>query len=175
MASLLDLARHGQSVWLDFIDRNLVARGGLERLVDSGVTGVTTNPSIFNKAIGAGPDYDEAIREQLERNHEIGPAQLCEALMVADVQAAADVLRPVYERTREAFGQDRYLLTNPDVDPTTMGAVVVTAVINKAPVFFRIDGTASASVGPGGNRGHTAIENDQSMLGELFTNPNAST
>ena len=84
MASLLDLARHGQSVWLDFIDRNLVARGGLQRLVDSGITGVPTNPSIFNKAIGGGLDYDEAIRELLEQNHEIDAAQLCEGLMVGD-------------------------------------------------------------------------------------------
>ena len=54
MASLQDIARHGQSIWLDFIDRNLVTNGGLQRLVDSGVTGVTTNPTIFHKAITAG-------------------------------------------------------------------------------------------------------------------------
>src|SRR5690242_18705477 len=66
MASLHDLARLGQSVWLDFIDRNLVADGGLQRLVDGGLTGVTTNPTIFHKAIGAGRDYDETIRELLE-------------------------------------------------------------------------------------------------------------
>ncbi len=105
MASLLDLARHGQSVWLDFIDRNLMTHGGLQRLVDSGITGVTTNPSIFNKAIGGSRDYDEAIRELLEQNHEIDPAQLCEALMVGDVQMAADVLRPVYERTARHDGE----------------------------------------------------------------------
>jgi transaldolase/glucose-6-phosphate isomerase len=66
VASLLDLARHGQSAWPDFIDRSLMPRGGLQRRVDGGVTGATTNPSIFNKAIGAGRDYDEAIREPLE-------------------------------------------------------------------------------------------------------------
>jgi transaldolase len=104
LATLSDLSRHGQSAWLDFIDRNLVSNGGLQRLVDSGVTGVTTNPTIFHKAISGSTDYDEAIRELLEADHAIDPAGLCEALMVADVQAAADVLRPVYERTDGADG-----------------------------------------------------------------------
>ena len=145
MASLVDLARHGQSVWLDFIDRNLVARGGLQRLVDSGVTGVTTNPSIFNKAIGAGPDYDEAIREQLERNHEIEPAQLCEALMVADVQAAADVLRPVYDRTH---GRDGYvsLEVPPDlaynVERTVASAERLWAAVRRPNAMIKVPGTA---------------------------------
>jgi transaldolase len=104
LATLSELSRHGQSAWLDFIDRNLVGNGGLQRLVDSGVTGVTTNPTIFHKAISGSADYDEAIRELLEADHTIDPAGLCEALMVADVQAAADVLRPVYERTQAADG-----------------------------------------------------------------------
>jgi transaldolase len=104
VATLAELSLHGQSAWLDFIDRNLVTNGGLQRLVDSGVTGVTTNPTIFHKAISSSSDYDEAIRELLEDDHAIDPAGLCEALMVADVQAAADVLRPVYERTQGADG-----------------------------------------------------------------------
>lgn len=145
MASLLDLARHGQSVWLDFIDRNLVARGGLERLVDSGVTGVTTNPSIFNRAIGAGPDYDEAIREQLEGDHEIGPGWLCEALMVADVQSAADVLRPVYDRTH---GRDGYvsLEVAPDlaynVERTVASAERLWAAVRRPNAMIKVPGTA---------------------------------
>jgi transaldolase len=144
MASLLDLARHGQSVWLDFIDRNLVARGGLQRLVDSGVTGVTTNPSIFNKAIGGGSDYDEGIREQLERTHEIEPAQLCEALMVADVQAAADVLRPVYDRTR---GRDGYVsLEVPpdlayDVERTVASAERLWTSVGRSNAMIKVPGT----------------------------------
>jgi len=65
MASLHDLARLGQSVWLDFIDRNLVANGGLQRLVDGGLTGVTTNPTIFHKAIGGGRTSGRAWRHIL--------------------------------------------------------------------------------------------------------------
>jgi len=67
------------------------------------------------------------------------------------------------------------MLTNPDVDAATMGAVVVSAEVNPPRVLFRIGGTASASVGSGSNRGYTSIENDQSIPGELFTNPNAAT
>jgi transaldolase len=145
MASLLDLARHGQSVWLDFIDRNLVARGGLQRLVDSGVTGVTTNPSIFNKAIGGSRDYDEAIRELLEQNHEIDPTELCEALMVGDVQTAADVLRPVYDRTH---GRDGYvsLEVPPDlaysIERTVASAHRLWAAVQRPNVMIKVPGTA---------------------------------
>jgi transaldolase len=105
VASLHDLSRLDQSVWLDFIDRNLVNNGGLQRLVDSWVTGVTTNPTIFHKAISGSTDYDEAIRELLEQDHQIQAADICEALMVADVQGRA-MLRPVYERSE---GRDGYV------------------------------------------------------------------
>src|ERR1700675_4474740 len=145
MASLLDLARHGQSVWLDFIDRNLVANGGLQRLVDSGVTGVTTNPTIFHKAISGSGDYDEAIRELLEQNHEIDPAQLCEALMVDDVQMAADVLRPVYDRTQ---GRDGYvsLEVSPDlaysIERTVVSGQHLWTAVERPNVMIKVPGTA---------------------------------
>jgi transaldolase len=106
VASLAELNRLGQSVWLDFIDRDLLAGGGLQRLVDRGVSGVTTNPTIFQKAIAAGSGYDAALRAVLTRSARLDPAALTEALMMADVQAAADVLRPVYDRTA---GHDGYV------------------------------------------------------------------
>jgi transaldolase len=146
MASLLDLARHGQSAWLDFIDRNLVARGGLQRLVDSGITGVTTNPSIFNKAIGGSRDYDEAIRELLEQNHEIDAAALCETLMVGDVQMAADVLRPVYERTQ---GRDGYVSLEVapdlahDLERTLTGAHRLWSAVQRPNVMIKVPGTSA--------------------------------
>lgn len=104
MASLHELNRLGQSVWLDFIDRNLLSKGGLAKLVDSGVTGVTTNPSIFHKAITGSADYDDSIRALIARDPSLPAEQVTEALMVADVQAAADVLHPVYQRTAGADG-----------------------------------------------------------------------
>ncbi|HYE89290.1 MAG TPA: hypothetical protein VEA16_23225 [Vicinamibacterales bacterium] len=91
------------------------------------------------------------------------------------VNPVDDQQLPVYDRRPETFGRDRYLLTNPDVEDATMGAFVVSAEVSKPRVVFRIGGTASASVGSGGNRGFTAFENDQTILGELFTNPNAQT
>jgi transaldolase len=145
MGSLHDLARHGQSVWLDFIDRNLVANGGLQRLVDSGITGVTTNPTIFHKAITGSRDYDEPIRSRLERNHEIDPADLCESLMVADVQTAADVLRPVYDRTQ---GRDGYvsLEVAPDLAYNIEGTVAsghrLWDEVRRPNVMIKVPGTA---------------------------------
>lgn len=145
MASLQDIARHGQSIWLDFIDRNLVTNGGLQRLVDSGVTGVTTNPTIFHKAITAGDDYDEAIRDLLEQNHAIDPEELCEALMVGDVQMAADVLRSVYDQTQ---GRDGYvsLEVPPDVAfsvERTLGAASrLRAAVDRPNVMIKVPGTA---------------------------------
>jgi hypothetical protein len=82
---------------------------------------------------------------------------------------------PVFNRDPNTFGRDRYLLTNPELEAATMGALVVSGEVVKPRWLFRIGGTASASVGSGGNRGYTSAENDQAVPGELFTNPNAST
>jgi transaldolase len=145
VASLAELQRHGQSAWLDYIDRNLVANGGLQRLVDSGVTGVTTNPTIFHKAISGSQDYDESIRELLAADHTLDPAGLCEALMVADVQAAADVLRPVYERTE---GRDGYvsLEVPPDlaysVERSVSTAHRLRDAVGRPNVMIKVPGTA---------------------------------
>ena len=106
MASLADLNRHGQSAWLDYIDRDLLEQGGLRRLVERGVTGVTTNPTIFHKAITGSAAYDDSIRALLRRDGRLTPLALTEALVVADVQAAADILRSVYDRTA---GHDGYV------------------------------------------------------------------
>ena len=106
MASIAELNRHGQSLWLDFIDRDLLSQGGLQRLVERGVSGVTTNPTIFHKAISSGAAYDASIRTLLARRPGLAGLALTEALVIADVQAAADSLRPVYDRTA---GHDGYV------------------------------------------------------------------
>ena len=91
------LEDHGQSVWLDFLARGFVEKGGLKRLSDTdGVKGVTSNPSIFEKAIGSSDEYDGAIGRLL-KNGDRPVAELFEHLAVADIQHAADVLRPVYD------------------------------------------------------------------------------
>ncbi|MGY2048282.1 bifunctional transaldolase/phosoglucose isomerase [Methylobacterium sp. JK268] len=96
-------AEQGQAVWLDFVARGFVAKGDLARLVrEDGLRGVTSNPAIFEKAIGHSDEYDEALREAGDAR----VIDLYEGLAIADIQAAADVLRPVYD---ESGGQDGFV------------------------------------------------------------------
>jgi transaldolase / glucose-6-phosphate isomerase len=91
------LEDHGQAVWLDFLARGFVAKGDLKKLIDTdGVKGVTSNPSIFEKAIGSSDEYDGAIGQALKKGDR-PVADLFEHLAVEDIQHAADVLRPVYD------------------------------------------------------------------------------
>lgn len=100
------LTTHGQAIWLDFLARGFIANGELRALVDSdGVRGVTSNPSIFEKAIGGSDEYDSAISALLkERDRPVG--DLYEALAVEDIQRAADALLSVYDGLK---GTDGYV------------------------------------------------------------------
>src|SRR6202789_3732242 len=94
------LESHGQAVWLDFLARGFVAKGDLKKLIDSdGVKGVTSNPSIFEKAIGSSDEYDAPIGQALKKGDRPG-SELFEHLAVEDIQHAADVLRPVYDHLK---------------------------------------------------------------------------
>ena len=94
------LEAHGQAVWLDFLARGFVAKGDLKKLIDSdGVKGVTSNPSIFEKAIGSSDEYDEPIGKALKKGDR-PVAELFEHLAIEDIQHAADVLRPVYDQLK---------------------------------------------------------------------------
>jgi transaldolase/glucose-6-phosphate isomerase len=98
------LEQHGQSVWLDFLARGFVVKGELKKLIDNdGVKGVTSNPSIFEKAIGSSDEYDGAIGKAL-KSGDRPVAELFEHLAVEDIQHAADVLRPVYDHLKGADG-----------------------------------------------------------------------
>jgi transaldolase/glucose-6-phosphate isomerase len=100
------LENHGQSVWLDFLARGFVAKGELQKLIDTdGVKGVTSNPSIFEKAIGSSDEYDGAIAKAL-KGGDRPVADLFEQLAVEDIRHAADVLRPVYDRLK---GEDGFV------------------------------------------------------------------
>jgi len=102
---LLELNRRGQSVWLDSISRGLITSGGLQRLVEQdGISGVTSNPTIFAKALTGGSDYDDSIEQIVRRRPEITDAALAERLVIEDIQMAADVLRPVFDRTQGGDG-----------------------------------------------------------------------
>jgi transaldolase/glucose-6-phosphate isomerase len=94
----------GQSVWLDYLRRSLFTSGEFHRLIaEDGLRGVTSNPSIFEKAIAGSSDYLEAL-QQIERRHDLEPMALYEALAIRDIREAADLLRPVYDATGRADG-----------------------------------------------------------------------
>ncbi|MGH7721324.1 MAG: bifunctional transaldolase/phosoglucose isomerase [Candidatus Dormibacteria bacterium] len=101
---LQQLAGQGQSIWLDYISRDLLRSGELERMIaEDNVTGMTSNPTIFQKAIAGGTQYDEQIRELLGNGVD-DPGDIFLALAVTDIQQAADILRPVHDRTGGADG-----------------------------------------------------------------------
>jgi transaldolase/glucose-6-phosphate isomerase len=101
---LRQLLVYGQSPWLDFIRRSFVEDGSLEKLVEAdGLGGVTSNPSIFEKAMGSGSDYDGQFK-QLAADGAHDANSLYETMAVDDIRHAADVLRPVYDRTKGLDG-----------------------------------------------------------------------
>jgi len=101
-SAIRELRKAGQSLWLDNIRRQLITSGELARLRDEGVTGVTSNPTIFEKAVSGSSDYDEAMVRLVGARKK--PSDILWQLMVEDIQAAADVFRPVHERTKGADG-----------------------------------------------------------------------
>ncbi len=105
MNPLKELEKCGQSIWLDYIRRSLMTSGELGRLIrEDGLRGVTSNPTIFEKAISGSKDYDDALRLRLGEDPHADAAVLFEMLAIEDIQKAADAFRPVYESTQGADG-----------------------------------------------------------------------
>ncbi|MCO5761898.1 MAG: transaldolase, partial [Chromatiaceae bacterium] len=104
MTIIHDIRRLGQSIWLDNLSRTLIREGGLSRLMEQGVTGVTSNPSIFQKAVAESPYYRDELAAML--GSEPQPERRYEALAIADIQPACDLLRPVFEASG---GDDGYV------------------------------------------------------------------
>ncbi len=103
MNPLRTLQDYGQSVWLDYISRHLLVSGELQRLIEEdGLRGVTSNPAIFEKAITGGTDYRDALTALAGQS--LQATALYERLAIQDIQAAADILRPVYDHTDGADG-----------------------------------------------------------------------
>lgn len=122
MNPLQALGESGQSVWLDYIQRKLLATGELRRLVEEdGVTGVTSNPAIFEKAVADSDDYDD-VTARMGREGSADPKAVYEAIAMRDIREAADVLRSVY---RETGGRDGYvsLEVSPHLAHDTEGTV----------------------------------------------------
>ena len=104
MNPLKALGEYGQSIWLDYIRRNLLTTGELRRLIqEDGLRGMTSNPAIFEKAIAGSTDYAAAL-EALQERHDLDALAIYELLAIQDIQEAADILRPVYEETRARDG-----------------------------------------------------------------------
>jgi transaldolase len=108
---LHELAKLGQSIWYDNISRKIIENGELQKLLDQGVLGVTSNPTIFEKAFAGSADYDSAIQELVAADKSV--EQIYEALVLEDICRAAASLRPIYERTE---GKDGYISL--EVSPT---------------------------------------------------------
>jgi len=133
----------GQSLWLDFIRRDLISSGGLRRLIEEdGLCGMISNPALFAKAIVDSHDYDDDIRALALKGK--NPADIYEALSQSDVQRAADEFRPVYDRTE---GKDGYvsLEVNPHLAHDTPGtfkeARRLWAALNRPNIFIKVPAT----------------------------------
>src|SRR6476661_5862949 len=102
---LQELSGHGQSVWLDYLSRGILESGKLAGMMErDAVVGVTSNPTIFQKALAAGDAYDEQLKSLLETEDDLKEIFL--ALSAEDVKEALQLLRPAYERTN---GRDGYV------------------------------------------------------------------
>lgn len=115
-----ELGKLGQSVWLDNVYRGLITSGDLQRLIDTGVTGLTSNPTIFQKAISGSSDYDEAMIGHAEGGKDA--EAVFEALAVEDIESVAGLLAPVYHRTAGADGFVS-LEVNPHLAHDTQGTI----------------------------------------------------
>lgn len=102
MNRIRQISNLGQAIWLDFISRKLIQTHELRSLVNEGVTGLTSNPTIFHKSIIGGEGYDDQIREL--SNSRAGASEIYEALVIRDIGEAADQIRPVYNETHARDG-----------------------------------------------------------------------
>lgn len=114
------ISRLGQSIWYDNVRRGLIESGEIEHLIRIGISGLTSNPTIFEKAIVGSTDYDEALRTLA--NSGAGAEDVFEALTVGDIRMVSDLLRPVYERTGGADGYAS-LEVSPDLAHDTQGSI----------------------------------------------------
>jgi len=163
---LHQLSELGQSVWIDYLSRDLLRTGELARLhEEDAVVGVTSNPTIFQKAISAGDAYDEQLRQELEEERDA--KELFLRLAVRDVQDALDLLRPVWD---EGGGHDGYVSL--EVDPTLAYDADGTRaqaleLLADAQLVLARHGRARALLAVA----HGGVENDQLVLHGILRMP----
>ena len=138
-----DVQRLGQSIWYDNIRRGLLDSGELKRLIEMGVTGLTSNPTIFEKAIAGSTDYDEALTELSRSDKSVDDSY--EALVIEDIRNTADLLRPIYDRTGRVDGYAS-LEVSPklahDTAGTTAEARRLFGALDKPNVMIKVPATA---------------------------------
>ncbi|WP_230628826.1 transaldolase [Sphingomonas sp. Leaf37] len=145
MGKLNDLSAAGTAVWLDFVDRKFLEAGGLEKLVKAdGLTGVTSNPSIFEKAMGHGDAYDATLAEFDKQNPDAATIDRYEHLAIQDIKAAAETLRPVYDRLETKDGYvslevSPYIADDPDA--TIAEAEKLWHAVDRPNLMIKIPGT----------------------------------
>lgn len=144
MHALIKLLEQKQSFWLDFIDRDLVTSGKLKRMVEQeGLRGMTSNPTIFEKAISAGSDYDAQIKKLADQGK--SATEIFEELAISDIQKAADILKPVF---KSSGGTDGYvsLEVNPDVaydtEKTISQAKYLFKKVKRSNLMIKVPATA---------------------------------
>jgi transaldolase len=131
MNPLLRLKTFGQSIWLDNIHRNLLESGELLRMMrEDGICGITSNPTIFEQAINGSPDYDRALQALVMRNPAQSDQERFYTLAVEDIQAAADILLPVYESSGHRDGMVS-LEVSPDLAHDTAGTVAEARALHR--------------------------------------------
>lgn len=141
---LCKLEQFEQSIWLDFLSRDLIQSGRLQKLIDDdGLKGVTSNPTIFQKALAAGTEYDDEIRRMASEGK--SPEEIFTALSVEDVQTAADMLRPTWERLHHGDGFVS-LEVNPhlayETEATIAEARRLWSLVDRPNAFIKVPATA---------------------------------
>jgi transaldolase/glucose-6-phosphate isomerase len=141
---LKELLAYGQSVWLDYIRRDLLTSGELARLVkDDGLRGMTSNPMIFEKAISGSKDYADQLK-QLAQRKDLDAKGVFESIAIKDIQDASDVLRPVYEQSRKHDGYVS-LEVSPVLAHDTQGTLDearrLWKAVSRANVMIKVPGT----------------------------------
>ena len=142
MTKLHELANLGQAIWLDYIRRSFITSGELQALVDQGVRGLTSNPSILEKAIAGSADYDADLRPLVEAGKSVG--EIYESLVLDDIRRAADALRPVYDQTGGADGYVS-LEVSPTLAHDTYGTIAearrLFAALDRPNVMIKVPAT----------------------------------
>ena len=142
---LTQLSDHGQSVWIDFLSRPFVQDGDLAGLVEQGVDGVTSNPTIFQAAIAEGDAYDDQLRDVLKS--ETDPKEIFLALAVQDIRGACDILRPKWDEGGQENARDGWvsLEVDPNLAHDTEGTIAeakrLHALVDRPNLFIKIPAT----------------------------------